>query len=129
MVKPVATINVVPDIPKKLARLQELAHNLRWAWDYETARLFARIDNDLWLSVGRNPVRMLGLVSQERLDAVQKDAAFMANYNRVLASFDEYMGAKNTWYDKWYEKNYKGVTRPLIAYFSMEFGLTECLQN
>jgi len=129
MVKPVVTINVVPDIPKKLARLQELAYNLRWAWDYETARLFARIDNDLWLSVGRNPVRMLGLVSQERLDAVQKDAAFMANYNRVLASFDDYMGAKNTWFDKWYEKNYKNVARPLIAYFSMEFGLTECLQN
>lgn len=129
MVKPVATINVVPDIPKKLARLQELAYNLRWAWDYETARLFARIDNDLWLSVGRNPVRMLGLVSQERLDAVQKDAAFMANYNRVLASFDEYVSAKNTWFDKWFEKNYKGASRPLIGYFSMEFGLTECLQN
>ncbi|MFW5709285.1 MAG: alpha-glucan family phosphorylase [Chloroflexota bacterium] len=125
MVKPVATINVVPKLPRKLKRLEELAHNLRWAWDFETISLFRRLDPELWTRTGRNPVWMLGLISQERLNEVQKDPAFMANFNRVLNEFDEYMNSKNTWY----EQNRIGKDDPVIAYFSMEFGLTECLAN
>jgi len=126
MIKPVATVNVVPKLPRKLKRLQELAYNLRWAWDYETVSLFRRLDPDLWVKTNRNPVWMLGLISQERLDEVQNDPAFMAHLDRVCADFDEYMASKNTWYEKNYGKLNK---KPIIAYFSMEFGLTECLQN
>ncbi len=125
MVKPIATVNVVPKIPRKLKRLEELANNLRWAWDFETVMLFRRLDPELWNATGRNPVGMLGLVSQERLDEVQKDPAFMAHFNRVLESFDAYMNDKNTWY----EVNRGGKDKPVLAYFSTEFGLTECLAN
>lgn len=125
MIKPVATINVVPNLPKPLERLQELAYNLRWAWDNETVTLFRRIDPDLWLKTHSNPVWMLGLVSQERLEACQNDPAFMAHLNRACAGFDEYMNTANTWYNN----NYGHLEKPIIAYFSMEFGITECLQN
>lgn len=125
MVKPVATINVVPKLPKQIKRLSELAYNLRWAWDAETIGLFRRIDPDLWVQTYSNPVWLLGLVSQDRLDACVNDPAFMAHYARVCQSFDDYMGAKNTWYTN----TYGTKDTPVIAYFSMEFGLTECLQN
>ena len=125
MIKPVARINVVPNLPASLARLQEVAYNLRWAWDHESIALFRRLDPDLWRATEHNPVWMLGLISQERLSAAAEAPAFMAHYNRVCQAFDTYMEAANTWYDT----QYPDKKKPLIAYFSMEFGLAECLQN
>ena len=79
MVKPVTTVRVVPDLPPSLERLRELAYNLRWSWDHETIALFRRLDRDMWDRTGRNPVWMLGLVSQHQLSAAASDEAFMAN--------------------------------------------------
>ncbi len=125
MIKPVARINVVPNLPEPLRRLQELAYNLRWAWDHETIALFRRLDRDLWENTGHNPISMLGQISQERLEAACDDPAFMANLHNVCELFDQYMSAKNTWYDT----HFGSKNKPVIAYFSMEFGITECLQN
>jgi glycogen phosphorylase len=125
MIKPVATVSVVPDIPEALSRLPELAYNLRWSWDHETYTLFRRIDVELWDKTYHNPVAMLGLVSQDRLAQLAADPAFMAHYNRVVSEFDGYMKATDTWY----LQHRKTKRDPVIAYFSMEFGLTECLQN
>lgn len=125
MVKPVASVHITPSLPKPIERLEELAYNMRWAWDHETIDLFRRLDPELWETTYHNPVWMLGLVSQERLDNVTKDPAFMAHYERVLSAFDEYMNAENTWYNQ----HYQGDKHPIIAYFSMEFGITESLQN
>lgn len=127
MVKPIATVNVVPKIPKALKRLEDLAYNLRWSWDFETVKLFRRLDPELWETTGRNPVGLLGLVSQQRLDEVQKDPAFMAHFNRTLEAFDAYMNDKNTWFKNNYGQDKQ--EKPVFAYFSTEFGLTECLAN
>ena len=126
MVKPVATVNVLPRLPKALSRLHELALNMRFAWDHDTIALFRRLDPDLWEEVYHNPVRMLGVISQERLEAAAHDPAFMVNMERVLEAFDNYMAASITWFDQKY-KDFK--KRPVIGYFSMEFGITECFQN
>jgi starch phosphorylase len=126
MIKPVARINVVPNLPEPLGRLRELAYNLRWAWDHETIALFRRLDRELWESTGHNPIMMLGQIPQERLEAVCDDPAFMATFNAVCESFDNYMNDKNTWYQNQYGNL---ENKPLFAYFSMEFGITECLQN
>ena len=127
MVKPVATVNVVPKIPRALNRLEDLANNMRFSWDHDTIVLFRRLDPDLWEKAYHNPVKMLGLISQERLKQAKNDPAFMANYERVVAQFDQYMAAENTWFDDVYGKDL--TEKPVIAYFSMEFGLTECFQN
>jgi starch phosphorylase len=127
MVKPVTTVRVVPDLPPSLERLRELAYNLRWSWDHETIALFRRLDRDLWDRTGRNPVWMLGLVSQHQLAAAASDEAFMANLDRVCEAFDRYMDNRTT---TWYAKHYgTPPDRPFIAYFSTEFGITECLRN
>jgi len=125
MVKPVATVNVTPKLPEALARLEELAYNMRFAWDHETIALFRRLDPELWEEVYHNPVRMLGSMSQERLAAARNDPAFMASFDRTLSAYDEYMKANSTWFDE----KYGDSSKPVIAYFSMEFGITECFQN
>lgn len=125
MIKPIATVHVRPDLPKPIERLTDLANNLRWSWDAETIALFRRLDPDLWEHTYHNPVLMLGQLPQERLKEVSTDPAFIANYQRAIADFDAYMGAKDTWY----RKTYTGKDTPIIAYFSMEYGLTEALKT
>jgi starch phosphorylase len=125
MIKPVATVQVVPDLPKSLARLHDLAYNLRWSWDADTIALFRRLDTDLWESTYHNPIAMLGRMSQERLSQLGTDPSFMSNYQKVVADFDAYIGSKETWY----KQNYKHKQDPVLAYFSMEYGLTECLKT
>lgn len=126
MVQPVAKVKVAPKLPRQLKRLHELAYNLRWAWDHESIALFRRLDPELWEQTGHNPVWLLGRLEQQRLKAVVDDTSFMAHYERVCQSYDEYMSSKNTWYADTYGDLKK---QPTIAYFSMEFGITECLQN
>jgi starch phosphorylase len=125
MVKPIVTVSVVPNLPKPLERLRELAYNLRWSWHHDTINLFRRLDRDLWEETGHNPVMILGLLDQKRMDALAADSAFMAHLDRVLRDFDDYMSARNTWY----ERAHGASEKTLYAYFSMEFGLTEALQN
>ncbi|MBE0690492.1 MAG: DUF3417 domain-containing protein, partial [Anaerolineae bacterium] len=126
MIKPITTVSVTPALPKSIHRLQELAYNLRWSWDHETIGLFIRLDRELWEETYHNPVRMLGRLSQERLEAAASDPAFIANYQRILAEFDAYMKADDTWFSRHFGHLKR---KPLVAYFSTEFGITECLQN
>ena len=126
MVQPVARVNVAPKLPPQLGRLHELTYNLCWAWDHEAISLFRRLDPDLWEETQHNPEWMLGRMSQERLNSLVTDTSFMAHYARVCRTFDDYMRAENTWFDEQYGQLER---QPVITYFSMEFGLTECLQN
>ncbi|MCU0464983.1 MAG: alpha-glucan family phosphorylase [Anaerolineae bacterium] len=125
MIKPVATVHVVPDLPQPIARLSDLAHNLRWSWDADTIALFRRLDPDLWEETYHNPVLMLGRLPQEALKEASTDPAFLTNYQKVTADFDAYIGAKDTWF----RTNFKHEKDPVIAYFSMEYGLTEALKT
>ena len=126
MVQPVARVNVAPRLPLQLRRLHELAYNLCWAWDHEAISLFRRLDPRLWEETNHNPEWMLGLMDQGRLNALVDDSSFMAHYARVRQAYDEYMMAE----DSWFVRRFGHLQRPpVIAYFSMEFGLTECLQN
>ncbi len=127
MIKPIATISVVPNLPPSLERLRELAYNLRWSWDHETIALFRRLDRDLWEHTGRNPVWMLGMINQQRLTEAASDEAFMAHLDRVCEAFDRYMDNVTS---TWYANHYGALPEhPSIAYFSAEFGLTECFRN
>jgi starch phosphorylase len=123
-VKPLRTFTVEARLPEPLARLRELALNLRWSWDHETIALFRRIDRPLWEEC-RNPAYLLGHTQQERLEAAARDSAFRAHYERVVERFDAYMQPTSTWYSERYGR----ADAPRIAYFSAEFGLAECIPN
>jgi starch phosphorylase len=121
--KPVHTFTVVPKLPESLQRLRELAYNLRWSWNHDTIALFRRLDSDLWEESGHNPVRMLGILDQKHLEDAAVDESFLAHFERVINDFDAYMGNKSSWF----RKTHGEEAPPLVAYFSAEFGLTECL--
>jgi alpha-glucan phosphorylase-like protein len=121
-VKPIRTFNVTPALPPELARVRELAYNLRWAWNHDAIELF-RWDNELWERSGHNPVRMLGTIDQAVLQAAATDEGLLAQLQHVADDFDAYLRSESTWFRRTHGK----VERPLIAYFSAEFGVTDCL--
>ncbi|MFN2129319.1 MAG: alpha-glucan family phosphorylase [Anaerolineae bacterium] len=122
--RPLYTFTVKPTLPPQLERLRELAGNLRWSWDHELIALFRRIDEDLWEETGHNPVMMLGLIPQQRFEELATDDSFLNQLRRAGQRFDEYM-TSSKWYDKLCDQGY---VDPLIAYFSLEYGITESLQ-
>ena len=121
--KPIRTFKIIPRLPASLSRLRELAFNLNWAWNHDTIELFRRLDSDLWETSGHNPVMMLGRIEQQRLEEAAADDSFLAHLERVCRSFDDYVTDKASWFNHAYGAREK----PLIAYCSAEFGLTECL--
>jgi starch phosphorylase len=122
-IKPVHTFTIIPKLPSSLERLRELAYNLRWSWNHDTIALFRRLDSDVWESSGHNPVRMLGTIDQKRLEEAAANESFVAHLERVLDDFDGYMKSESSWF----QKTHGASQNPLIAYFSAEFGLTECM--
>ena len=112
-------ITVNPQLPKRIEKLSEISNNLWWSWNTEFLRLFKTIDNDLWETCEKNPVKFLKQVSQERLEAVSKNVEFLKEYDKLARQFEDYMTSKNTWF----ANNYPENKNDLIAYFSAEYGL------
>ena len=111
------------DLPKRIHQLGELAYNLWWTWQPEAARVFGRLDYDLWESLGHNPIQLLREIGRARLNQASDEKEYLALYDRVFASFDTYMSQTETWA----ERTHPELTNRPIAYFSMEFGLHETL--
>jgi starch phosphorylase len=107
-------------LPPELAALSDLVMNLRWSWHQETLDLFASVDPELWRECGGDPVRMLGAVSPARLAALARDKRFIRRLSDAADDLNDYLSQP-----RWYQDQ-AGVPRS-IAYFSMEFGLTEVL--
>ncbi len=122
MVRPVRKFTVVPSLPPKLAPLRELAYNLWWSWNLDGADLFRRLDDTLWQETGHNPVLILGRVSQARLAEAANDEGLIAQLARVYQAFTNYVNTRDTWYAK-----NAGASDLTVAYFSAEFGISECL--
>ena len=116
-------ITVNPQLPKRIEKLSEISNNLWWAWNTEFLRLLKQMDRDLWEESGKNPVKFLKHISQERLEIMSQDINFLKEYDKVVANFDGYMNSKNTWFAKKYPEN----KNDLIAYFSAEYGIDETM--
>src|SRR5258706_8027702 len=83
-------LEVNPKIPKRLARLEELAGNLWYSWDRATRAIFARLNPTLWDAVGHNPKAMLKRIDEQRLIDAASDPPFLDPLTRVLAAVDAY---------------------------------------
>ncbi|HTX19856.1 MAG TPA: alpha-glucan family phosphorylase [Bacteroidota bacterium] len=124
MTRPIFTYSIAPSLPQPLQRLYALAYNLVWVWDHELLELFMRLDTDLWEASHHNPVLMLGAIKQARLNTLSRDEAFLGELDRAWDRYSQYLDMSATWYQKKH-----GKEKPTVAYFSAEFGLTECLPN
>ena len=116
-------ITVNPQLPKRIEELEIIANNLWWSWNTEFLRLFKQIDRDLWETVGKNPVKFLKLVTQEKLEEASKNVSFLKEYDKIVENFEDYKNSKSTWFSR----NYPDNKTDLIAYFSAEYGLDQIL--
>ncbi len=123
VMRPIRTFNVVPALPEPLARLRDIASNLRWAWNHDAIELFRRLDSDLWESTGHNPVLMLGSIDQRTLEQAARDDSFLGHLDRVARDLGAYLAGEPCWCRRAHGR----AEIPQVAYFSAEFGLTECL--
>ncbi|GHV85926.1 alpha-glucan phosphorylase [Spirochaetia bacterium] len=110
----ISTYTVKPKLPNALKPLEEIARNLWLSWNYDSVQLFIRLDYDAWLKSQQNPIRTLGMVSQERLTQIAQDDSYLAALEEVYARFQKYKKGE-TWYH--------GSRKDVVAYFSMEYGM------
>ncbi|NDV67404.1 alpha-glucan family phosphorylase [Dysgonomonas sp. 25] len=104
------------NLPDELIKLEKLAHNLWWVWNYEATDLFYKLDPELWKKTEHNPVVLLQKLSYDRVQEILKDSELMALTKKVVKSFDKYMSEE---FD---------TSKPSVAYFSMEYGFTNVLK-
>src|SRR5262249_22246274 len=121
----IRTFTVLPTLPDRLRPLRDLAYNLWWCWHHDAVTLFRRIDPDLFEAVESAPVKMLGAVSQERYEQLLHDDGFVAHMDRVHDAMQGYMASDGWFTDTYPETADPEKSKPLIAYFSMEFGIHE----
>ena len=110
------SVIVKASVPAELSKLEELAHNMWWVWNYEARDLFRDLDPELYSTVKHNPVALLERLSFSRKEEIVKDKKLMKRINDVYALFRKYMDV---------EPDHK---RPSVAYFCMEYGIHSALK-
>lgn len=134
--KALRRFTVRPQLPEALLPLGALIRNLRWCWHPASQDLFADIDRDLWAKLGGDPLKLLGEVSVARLDELARDDHFLGRMRDLAGDLEQYL-TELRWYQHEVAANQgevpgTDVPRALpnaIAYFSMEFGVSEVLPN
>ncbi len=109
-------VTIKSTLPAELKCLDELAHNMWWAWNYEARDMWKSLDSALYEEVGHNPVMLLDRLSYERKEAIVKDKAIMERVKAVYKKFREYMDVE------------PDATRPSVAYFCMEYGINQVVK-
>ena len=109
-------LSIKSRLPEELKCLDELAHNMWWAWNYEARNMWKSLDETLYEKVGHNPVMLLERLSYDRKEEIVKDKALMKKVKDVYAMFRKYMDVK------------PDSKRPSVAYFSMEYGINQVVK-
>ena len=109
-------LSIKSRLPEELKCLDELAHNMWWAWNYEAREMWKSLDEELYEEVGHNPVLLLERLSYDRKEAIVKDKALMKKVKDVFTDFRQYMDVK------------LDNKRPSVAYFSMEYGINQVVK-
>src|SRR5438132_6855064 len=110
-------------LPERLRGLTQLAFNLWWTWHPEAREVFRRLDYPLWRLTSHNPVRMLHMVSQQRLKHAAQDPALIALYDAAIEGLGRSLTAKQSWWGR----SFPNLPNRPIAYFSAEFAVHQSL--
>ncbi|AOY87691.1 alpha-glucan phosphorylase [Marinobacter salinus] len=108
-------------IPEALTGLFTLALDLRWSWHHGSDDLWRAIDQETW-SATRNAWLVLNSVSIDWLDSLAKDETFQSLYERQLEDYHQFTHAQT-----WYSDDCNGELDNTVAFFCMEYGLSESL--
>jgi len=101
--------------------LVELALNLHWSWNHAADELWEALDRDLWVTT-QNPWVILRTVSREKIKAALGSPEFRQKLDTLLRQNRESYRA-----DAWFQHTHPGAALTTVAYFSMEFMLSEAL--
>src|SRR5436853_6506052 len=119
------TYHLVPTLPAPLEPLREVSFNVWWTWEPSARRLFRHLDPELWNRTNHNPIRMLQLSRQARLEELATDKTFLRELKQVYDAFQRYLTRNDT-----YGKTGAGAAlQKPVAYFSAEFGFHESIPN
>lgn len=106
-----------------LLLLKEIAFNLYWSWNKNAVELFNELNSGFWNWSGHNPVKFLNEINQNYLLNEIERKNLGSKILSIYSDFNKYLS-----YPTYFEKNYFKTDKPIIAYFSSEYGLTECLK-
>lgn len=106
---------------KGYASLEELALDLIWSWNHSADKVWQQLDPDLW-ELTHNPWVVLQTISDEKVKTLLEDPAFRQNVENLLQE-----KRQETTSPAWFQKNHPKSPLTCIAYFSMEFMLSEAL--
>ena len=104
------------NIPEKLKKLEELAHNMWWAWNHSAKSLFRSLDAKLFDECDGNPILLLQRLSFEKMEKLSHDQSLIQKMDDVYNEFRAYMDEK------------PNKKRASVAYFCMEYGLNHVLK-
>ncbi len=105
------------------SNLRELAYNLWWSWNTEAQEIFHQLSPFFWEQSHHNPVEVLNWVVGQELNGRLEQPEFRQKVEKVCRDFQGYMSESSTWVSH----NAPSLLQGLVAYFSAEFGLHECL--
>lgn len=101
--------------------LVELALDMRWAWNHATDEVWRKLDPVLW-DLTHHPCDVLQTVSREKIRLALADPAFRKKIDDLVLSKKQVAEAP-----AWFQQNYPQSPLTCVAYFSMEFMLSEAL--
>ena len=108
-------------LPPALSELATLALDLSWSWHHGADELWRAVDPELWEAT-ENPWLILETVSEQQLNKLAADKSFLKLLQQQLAAHAKHFGTQ-AWFASRYGQGFTGQ----IAYFSMEFALSESL--
>ncbi|MFW6074943.1 MAG: alpha-glucan family phosphorylase [Chloroflexota bacterium] len=117
---------ITPHLPEPIAKLEDIAMNLRWNWHSGARALFRDVSPELWEAHEYNPILVLRGADQHRLNELAGNPSFIERVREIADDFECYVSATDTWYARAIASS-GPVSPPQVAYFSAEFGLTEII--
>lgn len=112
---------LLPTGVEGIDQLVSLALDMRWSWNHETDHLWKQLHPELWQRT-RNPWLVLQTVSKNRIEQLLEDKTFFEKLSEINANRHASLSKPG-----WFQQNHPGSALSCVAYFSMEYMLSEAL--
>jgi starch phosphorylase len=113
--------SLATQLPAALAPIVRLAFNLRWTWNHATDRVWEALNAEVWHQT-RNPILVIQNTPRSRFDELARDAGFVERVRHLERSEAEHLSRPS-----WFQQSSQLEPAPVIAYFSMEYGLADAM--
>jgi starch phosphorylase len=113
--------NLLPTGIEGVDLLAELALDMHWSWNHATDRIWRQLDPKLW-ELTHNPWAVLQTVSRDQVARLLAETAFRRDVDDLVETRRQALATP-----AWFQQTHAGSPLTSVAYFSMEFMLSEAL--